>query len=232
MTTTASPSELVKDVYTRPKRGKLTLVRKTEMLWDQDKTAKPATTTVTPSQAKITIASPIIVNKLKTKIISNKWTRNQEEEVPNVSKLSKALEKTPALSTKELCKFFTKTGKCDKGDKCPFLHDKSQVPVCKFFLQGRCHKDESQCPYRHVMDDKSNSTSTSNVPVCQKFLQGLCINERCPFLHVKQNKRKRIDEENNEQNDSDDENDDENDENEMKRPRNISSSTSIIPHFF
>jgi hypothetical protein len=72
---------------------------------------------------------------------------------------------------------------------------------------------------------------SNSKPVCNKFLQGTCINEKCPFLHVKQSKRKRNSEqdESSEEEDHDSDNEDD-EENETKRPR-TTRSLSIIPTF-
>lgn len=74
-----------------------------------------------------------------------------------------------------ICKFFSKTGvslffnhwivlflplilgKCDKGNTCSFLHDKQQVPECKFFSQGRCNVQS--CPFKHVSSSNNNNNN-------------------------------------------------------------------------
>jgi len=50
------------------------------------------------------------------------------------------------------------------------------MPVCSFFLQGRCSSDS--CPYRHV---KVNSDAT----ICKDFLRGYCPKGiQCKSAHV------------------------------------------------
>lgn len=40
---------------------------------------------------------------------------------------------------RKYCQFFTRFGKCDKGDgKCPYIHDPSKIVVCTKFLSGSC----------------------------------------------------------------------------------------------
>eukprot|EP00658_Telonema_sp_P-2_P036054 TRINITY_DN26138_c0_g2_i3.p1 TRINITY_DN26138_c0_g2~~TRINITY_DN26138_c0_g2_i3.p1 ORF type:complete len:273 (-),score=36.10 TRINITY_DN26138_c0_g2_i3:520-1338(-) len=79
-------------------------------------------------------------------------------------------------SLKSLCMFFTKYGKCSKGDKCEFAHDSSKVAVCSKFLRGMC--EDKSCPLSHTV-------SANKMAVCQHFLTGICNNDDCPYLHVK-----------------------------------------------
>lgn len=113
MTTTTQ--DLCKDVYTRPKRGKLTLVRKTEMSWEQT-IPKP-----TPPPKKIPTIPPKPVQHYNPTLarpngmqnasfinnIANKWTRNTS---PNVTITKSFRDTTIKTKPKELCKYFTKTG--------------------------------------------------------------------------------------------------------------------------
>ncbi|CAM9506374.1 unnamed protein product [Phaeothamnion confervicola] len=41
----------------------------------------------------------------------------------------------------EFCLFFNRFGRCNKGDGCTFLHDKSKVAVCSKFLRGECQDE-------------------------------------------------------------------------------------------
>lgn len=68
--------------------------------------------------------------------------------------------------------FFFCSGKCDRGVHCPFLHDKGAVPVCKFFLQGRCTKTAQECTFRH------------EASTCPKFLKGSCTDKHCLYPHI------------------------------------------------
>jgi hypothetical protein len=74
--------------------------------------------------------------------------------------------------------FYCKFGKCNKGDKCPYIHDPSKVAVCRKFLQGKCQ--DEKCPLSHKLSSKDQS-----MPVCWFFLRGVCTNENCPYSHVK-----------------------------------------------
>lgn len=56
-----------------------------------------------------------------------------------------------------LCKFYIKTGNCSKGLTCPFVHDSSFLPNCKFFEQGSCLKQD--CPFKHVQPKKVSTNS-------------------------------------------------------------------------
>ncbi|XP_004363381.2 ZC3H3 protein [Capsaspora owczarzaki ATCC 30864] len=106
---------------------------------------------------------------------------------------------------KENCTYFMKYGKCQRGLACPFVHDKATVaickpflhgtcpatdgscllshrlsrakmPVCSFFLQGRCSNDA--CPYSHV-------NVAPDAPVCENFVKGHCPDgELCKKKHT------------------------------------------------
>ncbi|OQV15959.1 Cleavage and polyadenylation specificity factor subunit 4 [Hypsibius exemplaris] len=53
--------------------------------------------------------------------------------------------------------------------------DKSQSPVCEFYVESSCGKG-SFCPYRHVRGDRTT--------VCKHWLRGLCKKgDNCEFLH-------------------------------------------------
>lgn len=45
------------------------------------------------------------------------------------------------------------------------MFDLSQMPVCQFFLRGKCSNDN--CPYSHVNVSKK-------AKVCEDFLKGFC----------------------------------------------------------
>ena len=72
------------------------------------------------------------------------------------------------------------------------MFDLSQMPVCQFFLRGKCSNDN--CPYSHVNVSKK-------AKVCEDFLKGFCargqqvsmpnfVGEK-PFLTYKLTERKK-----------------------------------------
>lgn len=77
---------------------------------------------------------------------------------------------------KKLCLFYSRFGKCSRGDKCPYTHDPDKIAVCTRFLRGTCKLE--QCPFSHKV-------SKEKMPVCAFFLRGVCAREDCPYLHVK-----------------------------------------------
>ncbi|XP_007954325.1 zinc finger CCCH domain-containing protein 3 [Orycteropus afer afer] len=77
----------------------------------------------------------------------------------------------------EYCMYYTRFGRCNRGEHCPYIHDPEKVAVCTRFLRGTCKKTDGTCPFsHHVSKDK--------MPVCSYFLKGICSNSSCPYSHV------------------------------------------------
>ncbi|XP_064640798.1 uncharacterized protein LOC135495801 isoform X2 [Lineus longissimus] len=79
---------------------------------------------------------------------------------------------------RQYCLYYQRFGRCNRGDKCPSIHDPEKVAVCKRFLRGTCNITD--CPFSHKL-------SKEKMPVCSYFLRGVCTREHCPYLHVKVN---------------------------------------------
>ncbi|GFR69861.1 zinc finger CCCH domain-containing protein 3 [Elysia marginata] len=79
---------------------------------------------------------------------------------------------------KQHCMFFTRFGKCHRGEKCKYVHDPEKIAVCTRFLRGKC--DVTRCQFSH-------NASEHKMPVCLHYLQGLCSRDNCPYLHVRVN---------------------------------------------
>ncbi|XP_006822215.1 uncharacterized protein LOC100366874 [Saccoglossus kowalevskii] len=77
---------------------------------------------------------------------------------------------------KQFCMFYNRFGKCNRGNKCPYIHDPDKVAVCTRFLRGTC-KDGASCQFSHKV-------SKDKMPVCSFFLRGVCNRDDCPYLHV------------------------------------------------
>ncbi|XP_072007102.1 zinc finger CCCH domain-containing protein 3 [Engystomops pustulosus] len=78
---------------------------------------------------------------------------------------------------KEYCMYYNRFGKCNRGQKCPYIHDPEKVAVCTRFLRGTCKKTDGTCPFSHQV-------SKDKMPVCSYFLKGICHNNDCPYSHV------------------------------------------------
>ncbi|XP_073433461.1 zinc finger CCCH domain-containing protein 3 [Dendrobates tinctorius] len=78
---------------------------------------------------------------------------------------------------KEYCMYYNRFGKCNRGQKCPYIHDPEKVAVCTRFLRGTCKKIDGTCPFSHQV-------SKDKMPVCSYFLKGICHNNDCPYSHV------------------------------------------------
>ncbi|XP_069813099.1 zinc finger CCCH domain-containing protein 3 [Dendropsophus ebraccatus] len=78
---------------------------------------------------------------------------------------------------KEYCMYYNRFGKCNRGQKCPYIHDPEKVAVCTRFLRGTCKKIDGSCQFSHQV-------SKDKMPVCSYFLKGICHNNDCPYSHV------------------------------------------------
>nr|CAB3267879.1 zinc finger CCCH domain-containing protein 3 [Phallusia mammillata] len=76
---------------------------------------------------------------------------------------------------KVFCLFYNRFGRCNRGDKCQYVHDPERVAVCTRFLRGTCR--DNSCLFSHKISKKK-------IPVCSFFLQGKCSTKNCPYLHV------------------------------------------------
>ncbi|XP_049267069.1 zinc finger CCCH domain-containing protein 3 [Rhipicephalus sanguineus] len=86
------------------------------------------------------------------------------------------VDSSQKLKQKSYCMFFNRFGRCNKGDKCAYIHDPEKVAVCTRFLRGTCRV--SDCPFSHKI-------APEKMPVCSFFLKGRCTNDPCPYRHVK-----------------------------------------------
>ncbi|WWC91868.1 uncharacterized protein L201_006815 [Kwoniella dendrophila CBS 6074] len=78
----------------------------------------------------------------------------------------------------QLCRYFTKTGRCNFGLTCPHIHDPNKVTICSRFLRGSCTLGSS-CPLSHT-------PSTHNTPSCVRFQStSTCSKPNCPYPHIK-----------------------------------------------
>jgi len=78
------------------------------------------------------------------------------------------------------CPFFTKTGTCSRGKKCPYQHDPDKVAICPRFLHDDCPFTAESCQLSH--DPTPNRT-----PLCIHFANsGRCKNgDKCVYPHFK-----------------------------------------------
>ncbi|GBM02932.1 Zinc finger CCCH domain-containing protein 3 [Araneus ventricosus] len=72
------------------------------------------------------------------------------------------------------CMFYNRFGRCNKGIKCPYVHDPSKIAVCTRFLRGTC-KNEN-CPFSHEI-------CPGKMAICSFFLLGSCTKIDCPYRH-------------------------------------------------
>jgi len=79
----------------------------------------------------------------------------------------------------DICRDFSRRGRCYRGDNCPFSHQvqADKPEVCMKFLKGECTRGQS-CLYSHTTHrDRTQE-------VCRKFLRGECTRgANCTYLH-------------------------------------------------
>ncbi|KAK2093603.1 Zinc finger CCCH domain-containing protein 3 [Saguinus oedipus] len=78
---------------------------------------------------------------------------------------------------KEFCMYYNCFGRCNRGERCPCIHDPEKVAVCTRFVRGACKKTDGTCPFSHHV-------SKEKMPVCLYFPKGICSNSNCPYSHV------------------------------------------------
>ncbi|KAK2193007.1 hypothetical protein NP493_18g02027 [Ridgeia piscesae] len=83
----------------------------------------------------------------------------------------------------QYCMFYNRFGKCNRGEKCPYIHDPEKVAVCTRFLRGTCKVTD--CQFSHKV-------APEKMPVCRFFLRGVCHKDDCPYLHVNVNRDAQI----------------------------------------
>lgn len=86
---------------------------------------------------------------------------------------------TGTREQQQYCMFYNRFGKCNRGEKCPYIHDPEKVAVCTRFLRGTCKV--TNCPFSHKV-------APEKMPVCRFFLRGVCHKDNCPYLHVNVNR--------------------------------------------
>eukprot|EP01112_Ceratiomyxa_fruticulosa_P012279 TRINITY_DN3391_c0_g1_i1.p1 TRINITY_DN3391_c0_g1~~TRINITY_DN3391_c0_g1_i1.p1 ORF type:complete len:263 (+),score=36.48 TRINITY_DN3391_c0_g1_i1:100-888(+) len=69
-------------------------------------------------------------------------------------------------------------GKCLKGSKCPHLHSRDRVEVCRNYLRGSCTKDDCELHHPYTVDKIGE--------ICRDYQTevGCLRGEKCPFVHV------------------------------------------------
>ncbi|CAI9735312.1 finger CCCH domain-containing 3 [Octopus vulgaris] len=92
------------------------------------------------------------------------------------ARLRKGYSKPPAQKP---CLFYNRFGKCNKGNKCPYVHDPKKIAVCYRMIRGGCKVEN--CPFYHQL-------SKEKMPSCSYFLKGQCNRDNCIYPHVKVNK--------------------------------------------
>lgn len=86
----------------------------------------------------------------------------------------------------DICRDFSRRGRCYRGDNCPFSHQVApevKPEVCMKFLKGECTRGQS-CLYSHSASHRPERGQD----VCRKFLRGECTRgSTCNYYHPPMN---------------------------------------------
>ncbi|XP_052232675.1 uncharacterized protein LOC127845667 isoform X2 [Dreissena polymorpha] len=107
----------------------------------------------------------------KSKALSPRTRRLINKTVARVGSKYRKVNKQP----RKYCMYFNRFGKCNRNEKCPYIHDPEKVAVCTRFLRGTCKI--KGCRFSHKI-------SKEKMPVCSYFLKGICSRDECPYSHV------------------------------------------------
>ncbi|ERF68548.1 hypothetical protein EPUS_04646 [Endocarpon pusillum Z07020] len=151
--------------------------------------------TPTPSTAYITVADiPFQVTNGGSKLLRTTDTSTLTKPTPKEAVVSGVIFKrskngnlvraavahqgrTPQIGKAKLCRQYTSTGRCSRGDKCFGIHDAARTAICPSVLRG------IDCPAGEDCD-LSHESSSKVAPTCLHFLRGMCTKHFCPYSHA------------------------------------------------
>ncbi|EJT45238.1 hypothetical protein A1Q1_06376 [Trichosporon asahii var. asahii CBS 2479] len=84
-----------------------------------------------------------------------------------------------AEQAKRPCRYYTKTGRCERALTCPYQHIPDRLAICHQFLKGTCQLGDN-CPLSHT-------PSAHNTPSCSRFqATSSCYKgDKCLYPHVR-----------------------------------------------
>ena len=95
--------------------------------------------------------------------------------VRNKMKMANSKQRERQTGSK-YCIFYNRFGRCNRGDKCHYVHDPARIAICTRYLKrGTCSVKD--CPFSHEL-------VPGKVPTCRFYLRGCCHLDNCPYLHV------------------------------------------------
>lgn len=83
------------------------------------------------------------------------------------------LKRNVRTKSRPQCRYFSRTGICQKGIHCRYVHDMNRVMLCRQFVVGKC---DHECIYSHERTE-------FNTPICRFHLEGKCLNSQCRYIH-------------------------------------------------
>lgn len=97
------------------------------------------------------------------------------------------LDASDPTATAAPCRFFCRTGSCERGDGCKYAHDADRVALCRAFLAGKCAAREGAARGRVAGEGVcllSHDATPERTPACSFFLRGMCADPSCLYAHV------------------------------------------------
>ncbi|WOO80996.1 Zinc finger CCCH domain-containing protein 3 [Vanrija pseudolonga] len=84
-----------------------------------------------------------------------------------------------AEQAKKPCRYWTKTGRCERALTCPYKHTPGRIAICPAFMYDKCDRGNN-CPLSHT-------PSAHNAPSCARFqATSTCYKgDKCKFPHVR-----------------------------------------------
>ncbi|KAF9978280.1 hypothetical protein BGZ73_003087 [Actinomortierella ambigua] len=84
------------------------------------------------------------------------------------------------------CKFFTRLGRCPKQPRCPFMHSRNHLAICKKFLRGQINPKAPLCiPFaKEGWCDKGGTCKDRHAWICPDFNSKQGCHRRCGLAHV------------------------------------------------
>jgi hypothetical protein len=156
----------------RPRDVQLLMGDKYYMLSKNKKSLKRRLSTA--SEQRVNSSIPLVSSQI-TSINNRKRLLANYAIQKSVNRVWKAKKNYKTGQSKQYCLFYNRFGKCNRGDKCMYVHDPARVAICNKFLRGKCINED--CPFSH-------NIAKEKMPVCSFFLKGVCNRENCPYLHV------------------------------------------------
>ncbi|KAF9375576.1 hypothetical protein CPB97_011369 [Podila verticillata] len=150
-------------------------------------TISTTTPTTTPTFEKSLGATPkqfavdgvVYVRTTSGNLVRATLVKNQLLAKRAAQEALKAKRNKVMARKRQFCKYFTRFGHCT-NIRCPFMHSRQHLAICKRFLRGLCHYTDATCKLSHT-------PSPHSTPACSHFQYAACTKDKCLYPHIKVN---------------------------------------------